>query len=120
MSCIIPDLATFCSVTVMVSYLNPFTKMGGTELVYELFSECHKADSFDGLCVATPDLAWELVGSLVFVLVTKFLLTTVTFGIKVRLTGAYFAGTQSKQLLRSSLPESSSVRRSHSAPGFKG
>ncbi|KAL8283151.1 hypothetical protein RQP46_005929 [Phenoliferia psychrophenolica] len=79
----IAEVACVTLVTVAISFLNPFTKMGGTELVYELFSECHKADSFDGLCVATPSLAWELVGSLVFVLVTKALLTTVTFGIKL-------------------------------------
>lgn len=49
--------------------------MGGTELVYELFSECHKKDSFDGLCVDNPDLVWGLVSSLGFALLIKALLT---------------------------------------------
>lgn len=75
-------------VTVFVSFYNPFTKMGGTELVYELFSECHIGDSSNGLCVDDPELVWRLVSSIGFALVVKALLTVATFGIK--LPGAFF------------------------------
>lgn len=74
----ITEVVAVTLLTSLVSFYNVYTKMGGTELVYELFSECHKRDSFDGLCVNSPDLVWPLVGSLVFALVTKALLTTIT------------------------------------------
>ncbi|KAM0755539.1 hypothetical protein T439DRAFT_341321 [Meredithblackwellia eburnea MCA 4105] len=79
----IAEVALVTIVTAFASYGVLFTKMGGTELIYELFSECHKEESFDGLCVATPDLAWSIVGGLTFTLVVKYLLTSITFGIKV-------------------------------------
>lgn len=49
----------------------------------ELFSECHKEESFDGLCVDSPELVWNLVATLMIALVMKALLTVVTFGIKL-------------------------------------
>lgn len=84
----------FSRVTVVVSFYNPFTKMGGTELVYELFSECHIGDSSNGLCVDNPELVWRLVSSIGFALVTKALLTVATFGIK--LPGAFISLWQSR------------------------
>ncbi|GAA5957454.1 hypothetical protein JCM10213_001324 [Rhodosporidiobolus nylandii] len=69
--------------TVLISFTNPYLKIGGTELISSLFSECHKHESLGGLCVSTPAAAWGLMGSIAFVLVVKGLLTVITFGIKV-------------------------------------
>ena len=48
--------------TTLLSFLNPFTRMGGTELVYNLFSECHPdrpggGGTHRGLCVDPGDYA---------------------------------------------------------------
>ncbi|KAI5476133.1 voltage-gated chloride channel [Pseudohyphozyma bogoriensis] len=79
----IVEVALVTFVTVCVSLTNSFTRSGGTELVASLFSECHRDDSFGGLCVNTPELAWKLIGSLLFALVAKALLTVTTFGIRL-------------------------------------
>ncbi|ORY75039.1 chloride channel [Leucosporidium creatinivorum] len=79
----IVEVALITLITVCVSFYNPWTKMGGTELVYELFSECHTGNSFGGLCIDVPEQVWGLVGSIFFALVMKALLTVVTFGIKL-------------------------------------
>lgn len=57
--------------------------MGGTELVFELFSECHSDNPLGGLCIDVPEQVWGLVRSILFALVAKALLTVVTFGIKL-------------------------------------
>lgn len=58
--------------------------MGGTELVYELFSECHREDvAPSALCIDTPEQVKSLVGLVALALVAKALLTVVTFGIKL-------------------------------------
>lgn len=67
----------------MFSFSTIFTRMGGTELVFELFSECHREDSFDGLCVNVPDQVFGLLRSISYTWIIKALLTIVTFGIKV-------------------------------------
>ena len=36
----------------MLCFLNPYTRMGGTELVYNLFAECKIGDWHEGLCVS--------------------------------------------------------------------
>ncbi|GAA5971664.1 hypothetical protein JCM21900_003889 [Sporobolomyces salmonicolor] len=79
----IVEVALVTLVTVCISFFNPWTKMGGTELVYEMFSECHKDESFGGLCVKTPDQVWAIVRSVAAALTIKALLTVVTFGIKL-------------------------------------
>lgn len=59
--------------------------MGGTELVYNLFSEC-RLGSHSSLCVANPG-SWEhagpVVNAILTAMVVKGALTVVTFGIKV-------------------------------------
>ncbi|GAA5978499.1 hypothetical protein JCM11641_007964 [Rhodosporidiobolus odoratus] len=79
----IVEVALVTLVTVCISFYNPYTKMGGTELISSLFSECHKHESLSGLCVATPAAAWPLISSISLVLLVKALLTVCTFGIKL-------------------------------------
>ncbi|KAH8119432.1 clc channel [Phellopilus nigrolimitatus] len=72
-------------VTTLLCFLNPYTRMGGTELVYNLFSECRSDnDSHVGLCPRDPTaLAGPLARSIGVALIVKGALTIVTFGIKV-------------------------------------
>lgn len=67
-------------VTTAISFYNPWSKMGGTELISALFSECYKDDQLAGLCITRPTQVFPLVGSLLLTLVLKAALTTVTFG----------------------------------------
>ncbi|KAI0645812.1 chloride channel [Trametes meyenii] len=73
-------------VTAMLSFLNPYTRMGGTELVYNLFAECRSGspNTHSGLCVLNPPTqAVPVIGSIFVALLVKGALTIVTFGIKV-------------------------------------
>jgi chloride channel 3/4/5 len=74
-------------VTTILCFLNPFTRMGGTELVYELFSECRTGgNTHSGLCVLDPGnhcQVWPLVRAILVAMVVKGALTVVTFGIRV-------------------------------------
>ncbi|KAI0633238.1 chloride channel [Trametes polyzona] len=77
-------LVTF--VTAILSFLNPYTRMGGTELVYNLFAECRAGSSnnHSGLCVLDPPTqAIPVIQSIFVALLVKGALTIVTFGIKV-------------------------------------
>ena len=79
-------LITF--ITACLCFLNPYTRMGGTELVYNLFAECKTGSGNDhnGLCVMDPgsfDATWPVVRSILVALVVKSALTVVTFGIKL-------------------------------------
>ena len=47
-----------------------------------MFSECHKNDTFGGLCVKTPREVWPVV-KVVGIATLKALLTVATFGIRV-------------------------------------
>ncbi|BGP36814.1 hypothetical protein JCM10449v2_000716 [Rhodotorula kratochvilovae] len=77
------EVALVTVFTAAIAFTNPWAKMGGTELISTLFSECHKDDRLSGLCVATPAQVWPLVASIGAALVLKALCTAVTFGIKV-------------------------------------
>ncbi|GAA5899900.1 hypothetical protein JCM6882_006997 [Rhodosporidiobolus microsporus] len=79
----IVEVALVTLLTVCVSFYNPWTKMGGTELISALFSECHRNESLAGLCVSAPKLAWPLIRSILLALVIKALLTVITFGVKL-------------------------------------
>ncbi|KAL5524022.1 hypothetical protein ACEPAG_8195 [Sanghuangporus baumii] len=72
-------------VTTLFCFLNPFTRMGGTELVYDLFSECGSDDDWhEGLCPRDPiGLAGPIAKSIAVALLVKGILTIVTFGIKL-------------------------------------
>ncbi|KAI0829819.1 chloride channel [Trametes gibbosa] len=73
-------------VTAMLSFMNPYTRMGGTELVYNLFAECRSGstNTHSGLCVLDPPTqATPVIRSIFVALLVKGALTIVTFGIKV-------------------------------------
>ncbi|KAK2463234.1 hypothetical protein APHAL10511_004889 [Amanita phalloides] len=73
-------------VTTFLCFLNPYTRMSGTELVYMLFSECKLGNTHDGLCVANPgSLAaiWPVIRAIGVAMIVKAALTVVTFGIKL-------------------------------------
>ncbi|KAK7472831.1 hypothetical protein VKT23_000938 [Stygiomarasmius scandens] len=79
-------LVTF--VTTLLCFLNPYTRMGGTELVYNLFAECRTGSGNDhsGLCVLDPGsfiAVWPIIQSILVAMIVKGALTIVTFGIKV-------------------------------------
>ncbi|OSD06985.1 hypothetical protein PYCCODRAFT_1431167 [Trametes coccinea BRFM310] len=72
--------------TAIFSFMNPYTRMGGTELVYNLFAECRSGSSntHSGLCVLDPPTqAIPVIRSIFVALLVKGALTIVTFGIKV-------------------------------------
>ncbi|GAA5980042.1 hypothetical protein JCM10908_001509 [Rhodotorula pacifica] len=77
------EVALVTLLTTAVSFYNPWSKMGGTELISELFSECYKDDRLSGLCITQPSQVFPLVGSLLLALALKAALTTITFGIKL-------------------------------------
>lgn len=77
-------------VTTFLCFLNPYTRMGGTELVYELFAECRtggpNSNTKNGICVLDPSnfkTTWPTVQAILVAMVVKAGLTVVTFGIKV-------------------------------------
>jgi len=62
--------------------------MGGTELIYNLFSECRtgSGNSHSGLCVVDTGSyqhVWPVVRSILVALLVKSGLTIITFGIKL-------------------------------------
>ncbi|SCV68354.1 BQ2448_475 [Microbotryum intermedium] len=81
------EVALVTLITVAIAFYNPWTKMGGTELISELFSECHldspRSTNKSALCVDVPGEAWALIRSVLFALVAKAALTVITFGIKL-------------------------------------
>ncbi|KAI0310925.1 chloride channel [Amylostereum chailletii] len=72
--------------TTVLCFLNPYTRMGGTELVAKLFAECRSgsANALSGLCVLDPPRqTWPVVRAIAIALVVKAALTVVTFGIRL-------------------------------------
>ncbi|KAK0460988.1 chloride channel [Desarmillaria tabescens] len=74
--------------TTVLCFLNPYTHMGGTELVYNLFAECRtgSGNSHEGLCVIDPGSfkhIWPVIRAIAVALVIRGALTIITFGIKV-------------------------------------
>ncbi|WVQ99955.1 hypothetical protein IAU59_007098 [Kwoniella sp. CBS 9459] len=76
------EVALVTLLTSAVSFLNPYTRMGGTELVASLFKEC-STSSTSPLCVNHPHEIASVVWSVGTALVIKGCLTIITFGIKV-------------------------------------
>ncbi|PWN47941.1 hypothetical protein IE53DRAFT_364295 [Violaceomyces palustris] len=70
-------------VTVAFSFLNGYTRMGGVELIADLFSECHEHESMEGLCVSKPSEIRPLIMAVLFAMIVKGVLTIITFGIKL-------------------------------------
>ncbi|SAM84916.1 uncharacterized protein UBRO_05881 [Ustilago bromivora] len=70
-------------VSAAFSFYNGYTRMGGVELIADLFSECHEHESLEGLCVSQPSQIGPLVLAILCAMVIKGLLTIITFGIKL-------------------------------------
>ncbi|TFK44756.1 voltage-gated chloride channel [Crucibulum laeve] len=74
--------------TTLLCFLNPYTRMSGTELVYNLFSECRtgSGNTHSGLCIVDPgsfEHVWPVVRAILVAMFVKAALTVITFGIKV-------------------------------------
>ena len=69
--------------SVVVSFLSPYTRMGGTELVGMLLAECTEENRLDGLCVRPGGNFLVVCGQIAIALALKFVMTVVTFGIKL-------------------------------------
>ena len=72
----------------MFCFLNPYARMGGTQLVYILFSECRtdNADNHSGLCPLDPgdwQQVWPVAQAILVAMLMKGALTIITFGIKL-------------------------------------
>ncbi|KAK0486090.1 chloride channel [Armillaria novae-zelandiae] len=59
--------------TTVLCFVNPYTRMGGTELVYNLFSECRTGSGN----------SHEVIRAIAVALIVRGALTIITFGIKV-------------------------------------
>ncbi|KAG9045510.1 hypothetical protein FS837_006172 [Tulasnella sp. UAMH 9824] len=71
-------------VTSALCFLNLYTRMGGTELVYYLLAECRPGDYHEGLCISPEsNNPGPIVSAIALALVVKGALTIVTFGIKL-------------------------------------
>ena len=74
---------TFASA--LLSFLNPYIRMGGTELVHNLFVECRLGgkNTHSSVCVLDPPTqAASVIGAFLIALLLKGALTIITFGIK--------------------------------------
>ncbi|KAF9643360.1 hypothetical protein BDM02DRAFT_3191773 [Thelephora ganbajun] len=79
----VAEVILVTAITTMFAFINPYTKIGGTELVYKLFEEC-KPGNHSGLCILDPTTqAVPVINALLVALVVKGVLTVITFGIKV-------------------------------------
>jgi chloride channel 3/4/5 len=70
----------------MLSFVNGYTLMSGTELVYNLFSMClpGSPNTHEGLCALDPGKqTFHVMRMIAVALIVKAALTVVTFGIKV-------------------------------------
>ncbi|AFR95662.2 voltage-gated chloride channel [Cryptococcus neoformans C23] len=76
------EVALVVLLTTIVSFSNPYTRMGGTELVANLFEECNSSSS-SSLCVNYPHELATVIWEVFMALVIKGCLTIITFGIKV-------------------------------------
>ncbi|KAK4050514.1 hypothetical protein OIO90_005097 [Microbotryomycetes sp. JL221] len=66
-------------ITASVSYWSPWLRKGGTELVSELFSECHRDSKLGGLCVDLPEQVPRLVAGMGVALLVKSTLAVGAF-----------------------------------------
>ncbi|EKM81010.1 hypothetical protein AGABI1DRAFT_37258 [Agaricus bisporus var. burnettii JB137-S8] len=73
--------------TTIFCFLNPYTRMSGTELIYSLFSECRPhSNNNPSLCIADRssfEESWNVSRSIFTAMIIKGALTLVTFGIKL-------------------------------------
>ena len=79
------DTAQITLLTSILGFLNPFTRMGGTELIYSLFRDCRIHKNSD-LCVNPESSASEVLAvvlSILLAMMVKAILTVITFGIRL-------------------------------------
>ncbi|CCJ30639.1 unnamed protein product [Pneumocystis jirovecii] len=69
--------------TAIISYHNPYTKLGGTELVSHLLRECNNNELNEGLCPENKPRIPKITILLILALIIKGSLTIVTFGAKI-------------------------------------
>ncbi|KII92590.1 hypothetical protein PLICRDRAFT_102840, partial [Plicaturopsis crispa FD-325 SS-3] len=84
----IAEIVLITVATTALCFVNTYTSIGGTELVYKLFAECRtgSGNTHSGLCVLDPGSVaaiWPVVRAILVAMVIKAALTVVTFGIKV-------------------------------------
>ena len=82
------DLTLFLeitAITTILSFINGYTHMGGTEFVYNLFAMCLPGpNTHEGLCVLDPGKqTFDVIRMIAVAMVLKAALTVVTFGIKL-------------------------------------
>ncbi|CAO1618827.1 unnamed protein product [Sympodiomycopsis kandeliae] len=77
------EVIAVTALTVALSFLNGYTKMGGPELITDLFSECHEHESLDGLCVTSASEIRPLLTNIAWAMLIRGSLTIITFGIKL-------------------------------------
>lgn len=68
------------ALTTVVSFLNPLARLGGTELVAKLFTEC-SVDSASSLCVDSSFKVGPIISVIGTALLIKASLTIITFGV---------------------------------------
>ena len=69
----------------ILGFLNPFTRMGGTELIYTLFRDCRTHVNSD-LCINPGSSSSEVLAviqSILLAMMVKAILTVITFGIRL-------------------------------------
>ncbi|KAI9507422.1 chloride channel [Russula earlei] len=82
----VAEVLLITAITAILSFINGYTLMSGTELVYNLFAMClpGSPNTHAGLCVLDPGKqTFHVMRMIAVALVVKAALTIVTFGIKV-------------------------------------
>ncbi|KAI0301011.1 chloride channel [Multifurca ochricompacta] len=82
----IAEVLLITLITTILSFVNGYTLMGGTELVYNLFAMClpGSPNTHAGLCVLDPGKqTFPVMRMIAVALLVKAALTVVTFGIKL-------------------------------------
>lgn len=69
--------------TGLITFWNPYTKQASSELVLDLATSCNSQGLDLSLCPVTHEQFVKELGSLIFALVVKMVLTCLTFGLKL-------------------------------------
>ncbi|KAJ7072261.1 chloride channel [Mycena amicta] len=81
----IAEVMLITLLTSALCFLNPYTRMSGPELIFELFAEC-RTGSVNPLCVVNPgslNAVWPVVQAILVAMLVKSVLTVITFGIRL-------------------------------------
>lgn len=74
------EVALVTALTCVVSFMNPYTRLGGNELVGKMFAEC-SVDTTSSLCIGPNNPAGKVIWTVFIALVIKASLTIITFGL---------------------------------------